>query len=89
MEKGYYSIRDIKALIFNSKLLYYYDSDSYGNPVEIEFSITSKHANFWIVHVTRFYSEYNNVITDLNNVDYPFTILKEDFNKINRKSKYL
>lgn len=93
MEKGNYSIRDIRALILNEfyekGYHYYCDRDTYGNYIEIEFLINSKNVDYWIVHVIRFYTEYNNEITNLNDMDYLFTITKDDFKNISRRSRFL
>jgi hypothetical protein len=90
METGFYSIDDIKAMIFTEHGRFFFiGQDSDGHFVEIEFVVVSKSRNGWVVNVKRFYTSYNDKISEIHDKDYNFLIPKEDFGSIRRKSKFL
>jgi hypothetical protein len=89
METGYYSIRDLKAMIISrNERLFFVDHDAYGNYIEIEFSILEIKKDRMFVDVERFHTSYLNKATVLDEV-YTYMIPQADYHKISRKSRYL
>lgn len=97
MDKEYVSLKRLKEVVYTmSERLFYLDSDSYGNIIEIEFgcnehdidqvmkSLFQRDLGVW---VTRFYTSYLEKITTIHD-PYFYRIHQKDFHKISRKSKY-
>lgn len=88
MEKGLYSLRDIKNLILKDKIqhLYYAQHDPYGNLVEIEFSIDNATKEGVFVTLHRFYTR--GTIEKLG-AGYVHLIPVKDYKYIRRNSRFL
>lgn len=97
MEKEYVSINHLRQIIFTTtKKLYYFDQDSYGNYIEIEFgciNLSDRQISKLLfrkqigVYVYRFYTSYLNKITTIDH-PYLYTIKQKDFKKISSRSRY-
>jgi hypothetical protein len=89
MEKGYYSIAHLKAMILDKDKIYYYlDYDPYNNYMEIEFTIDEMNADTMVVICRRFFTSWLDKVVRL---EHPttFRIKNKDFEKVKTKSIYL
>lgn len=88
MEKGFYSIENIKTmlLIKQNQLLYYRQHDPYGNIVEIEFTVNKIDKEGLMAESIRYYTR--GVIDELGPHHFQY-ISAKDYMYISKKSKFL
>ena len=90
MEKGLYSINDIKNFFYKynkGQKYYFYDSDIYNNSIEIEFTVGSIFSDKMVVQVHKFWTSFTRQISKVD--DYKYIIDQKDYKNITNKSIYL